>query len=76
MKEHISMSPKELSRYEELKKALDKRQTVARAAESLGLGPRQAKRLIKRLKAEGPKGLPLPFLEMKNQNPRSHPLGF
>ena len=57
MKEHISMSPKELSRYEDLKKVLDKRQTVARAAESLGLGPRQAKRLIKRLKAEGPKGL-------------------
>ncbi len=51
------MSNKELTRYEEFQKVLDKRQTVARAAESLGLSPRQAKRLLKRLKVEGAKGL-------------------
>lgn len=51
------MSNKELLRYEELKKVIDKRQTVAQTAEILGLSSRQVKRLLKRLKAEGPKGL-------------------
>jgi len=51
------MSDKELSRYQELQKAHEKRQTLAHTAIILGLSLRQVKRLSKRLKAEGPAGL-------------------
>lgn len=64
------MSNKDLSRYEELKKVIDKRQTVSWAAQSLGLSPRQAKRLLKRLKIEGPKGL----ISKKLGSPGNHHL--
>ncbi len=51
------MSDKDLSRYEELQKAHEKRQTLAQTAAILGLSTRQVKRLSKRLKREGPSGL-------------------
>lgn len=57
MKERISMSQSELGRYQELQKVCEKRQTIAQAAESLGISERQVKRLRKRFEEEGPKGL-------------------
>ncbi len=51
------MSQNELSRLQELRKAHEKRQTIGQAAENLGLSPRQVKRLSKRVKAEGSKGV-------------------
>lgn len=53
----ICMSPKDLSRYQELVKVHEKRQTFTQAADILGISIRQAKRLSKRIKAEGPKGI-------------------
>lgn len=57
MEERISMSKKELSRLQELQNAHEKRQTLSQAADNLGLSLRQVKRLSKRLKTGGPKGL-------------------
>jgi hypothetical protein len=57
MERRISMSTKELSRLDELKKVHEKRQTISQAAENLGLSTRQVKRLSRRLKIEGAKGL-------------------
>jgi hypothetical protein len=51
------MSDNELSRYHELQKVHERRQTIAQAAMSLGLSTRQVKRLSKRLKTEGKAGL-------------------
>lgn len=51
------MSDKEYVRLEELQKVREKRQTIKQAAGNLGLSIRQTKRLSKRLREEGPKGL-------------------
>lgn len=51
------MSQKDLGRYRELTKVHEKRQTIAQTADILGISARQVKRLSKRLRAEGPKGL-------------------
>ncbi len=57
MEGRISMSSKELSRLEVITKVHEKRLTISQATEYLGLSQRQVKRLSKRLKAEGAKGL-------------------
>jgi hypothetical protein len=57
MEGRISMSKKELGRLEMLTKVHGKCCTIAEAAEALDLSTRQVKRLSKRLKLEGPKGL-------------------
>ena len=51
------MSNKELSKYEELRKVHEKRQTMAQAAENLNMSLRQAKRLSKSLRTFGARGL-------------------
>jgi hypothetical protein len=57
MERRISMSRQELTRLEELRKAHEKKQTLLQVSENLGLSLRQVKRLSKRLRNEGPKGL-------------------
>jgi transposase len=57
MEDHITMSNKELDRLEVLQKVLEKRLKQKEAASQLNLGIRQIKRLCKRLKKQGPKGL-------------------
>lgn len=57
MEGRISMSSKELSRLEVMTKMYEKRLTISQAAEYLGLSSRQVKRLSKRFKAEGARGL-------------------
>jgi hypothetical protein len=57
MEERISMSQNDLYRLQELQKVHEKRQTLAQAAQRLDLSLRQVKRLSKRLKAGGPKGI-------------------
>jgi hypothetical protein len=53
----LTKSSKELSRLEILGRVLERRLTQVRAAEQLGLGVRQAERLCRKLRIEGPKGL-------------------
>ena len=57
MEEHITMSNKELDRLKVLQKVLDKRLRQIEAADQLDLSTRQIKRLCKRLRENGPKGL-------------------
>ena len=57
MEERINMSIRELSRLDTLTKVHEKRLTIKQATEDLSLSDRQVKRLSKRLKLEGPKGL-------------------
>ena len=57
MKGRIAMSIKEISRLEELRKVHGRRQTIAQAANSLGLSVRQVLRLSKSLKTKGAEGL-------------------
>jgi hypothetical protein len=53
----LTKSSKELSRLEILGRVLERRLTQVRAAEQLGLGVRQAERLCRKLRIEGPSGL-------------------
>lgn len=53
----ITMSVKEISRIEVVSKVLSKHITGLQAAETLGLSVRQVRRLIKKYKKNGPKGL-------------------
>lgn len=57
MEGRISMSSKELSRLEVITKVHEKRLTISQATGYLGLSERQVKRLSRRLKVEGAKGL-------------------
>ena len=57
MEGRISMSIKEISRLEELRKVHDRRQTVRQAANHLSISVRQVLRLSKSLKINGTKGL-------------------
>lgn len=57
MEGRICMSGKELSRLEIITKVHEKRLTISQAAEYLGISSRQAKRLSKRLKTEGARGM-------------------
>lgn len=57
MERSIGMSNKEYVKLEELQKVHEKRQTIKQTANNLGLSIRQVKRLSKRLREEGPKGL-------------------
>jgi len=54
---HISMSQKDLNRYDVIKRAIRKDITVKKAGELLNLGKRQIYRLKNRVKKEGAKGL-------------------
>ena len=57
MKERISMSTKELERLSLLEKVIEKRVTISQTAEYLTISTRQVKRLLKRLRLEGAKGI-------------------
>ena len=57
MEGYITMSNKELDRLKVLQKVLDKHLKQREAADQLNLSVRQTKRLCKRLKEQGPKGL-------------------
>ncbi len=50
------MSQKELNRLEILSRVREKRMTQSKAAEILGLGVRQVRRLLRALEADGPCG--------------------
>lgn len=56
-KDTIIMSSEELRRLSIINKAIDKLITQKKAAELIGLSYRQMKRLIKRVKREGDKGI-------------------
>jgi len=57
MEGRIAMSSKEISRLDIMTKVHNKWLKISQAAECLGLGSGQVKRLSERLKAEGAKGL-------------------
>jgi transcription initiation factor IIE alpha subunit len=57
VKETITMSIKDLDRLEVFKKILRKELTQEEAAQILGIGSRQFRKLLTRLKEEGPKGI-------------------
>ena len=57
MEARISMSTRDLSRFEVLTKVKNKQLRQCKAAGALGISPRQVRRLLKRLTSEGPKGL-------------------
>ena len=57
MEERISMSTKELSRFEVLTLVKNKELKKSKAAKILGISPRQLCRLLKKFNAEGPRGL-------------------
>ncbi len=53
----VTMSRKELNRFEVLGRMLERRLTQRQAAKQLGLGVRQVARLCRKLRAERPLGL-------------------
>ncbi len=53
----LTMSAKELNRFEVLGRVVERRLTQRQAAEQLGLGLRQIERLCRKLRMEGPGGL-------------------
>lgn len=55
--EHITMSSKELTRYQVLSGVLEGQLALQDAAVALGVCPRQARRLLRRLGDDGPEGL-------------------
>ena len=55
--ERIAMSSKELARYRVLGGVLEGQLALQEAAVALGLSPRHARRLLKRLRDKGPEGL-------------------
>ncbi len=57
MKERISMSIKDLNRLEVLTNVQKRLLKRSKAAEILGVGQRQLRRMLKRLETEGPKGV-------------------
>ena len=57
MERRISMSIKELSRLEEIKKVHEKRQSIIQTANNLGISKRQVYRISKAYKIEGVQGL-------------------
>ena len=57
MKERISMSTKELSRFEVFTQVKNRQLKKMKAARILGISPRQVRRLLKRFDFEGAKGL-------------------
>ena len=66
----ITMTHKELSRFEVIKKTHEKQLKVMEAAEILGLSKRQTLRWSKRLKYEGPDGM----ISKKRGAPGNHKL--
>ena len=69
--EILSMSKKELTRLEVMKRLQEKRMKQKEAAEVLGLSVRQVKRLLKRYRGEGSAGLVSP----RRGKPGNHQLG-
>ena len=57
MESRMSMSNKELSRFEILTQVRKKQLKRSKAARILGISPRQFRRLLRRFISEGPKGL-------------------
>ena len=57
MKERISMSTKELSRFEVFTQVKNRQLKKMKAARILGISPRQVRRLLKRFDFEGANGL-------------------
>ena len=57
MGERISMSAKDLERFEVLKEIFERRLKQARGAKKLGVTPRHLRRLLCRFKEQGPKGI-------------------
>jgi transcriptional regulator with GAF, ATPase, and Fis domain len=55
--ERIQMSIKDLSRLDILTKIKEGHFKQSKGAEILGVNPRQIRRLVQRLKLEGPKGV-------------------
>ncbi len=70
MEGYITMTHKELDRFEVIKKARSKCLRIKEAAEILGLSVRQTQRLSKRLKELGPEGL----ISKKRGAPGNHAL--
>src|SRR3972149_8988314 len=70
MERGITMTHKELSRFEIIKKTYKKHLKITEAAEILGLSKRQTQRWSKRFKIEGPEGL----ISRKRGAPGNHTL--
>lgn len=66
--ERISMSTKELSRFEILTLVKGKQLKQSKAAKALGISPRQVRRLLRRLSSSGPRGL----ISKKLGSPSNH----